>query len=466
VDKSLVQVDAGEPATHFRLLEPVRQYAAHHLTASGEREQVASRHAAWYLSEAERAASELRGPGQVAWLGRLDRDYANLRAALNHAYQCGDVETLARLSVALSPYWEVHGTMGEGRHWLEPVLVGEHPHPISTDLQSRALLAAGRLAFFQADLTQATSFFTESMSLGRTAADEQVVASALTWLGFVSNRQGDFAQAEERLEESLALHRALGDGHDAAWAIHGLGAVATNREDYERATAFLEESLRRFHDLGDLRFTALASLEFGYNELFVVGGDLERAGRLLRDGLRGLLAVGDRAFMIAGLLTLAEAEARQGRQMRAARLIGALGALRDAHGARISPVQREAEDRLAGMLRSRLGETMLAAALAEGRMLTVESAIAETLSDDQTERPSSTTPLPAGPVEVLTPREWEVARLLAKGYTDSQIAEALTIALSTVGSHVHHLLAKLDVHSRWQVAEWALAHEPAATHPD
>ncbi|MGD9890899.1 MAG: helix-turn-helix domain-containing protein [Dehalococcoidia bacterium] len=458
VDKSLVQVDDGESATQFRLLEPVRQYGAHHLTASGEREQVAARHAGWYLSVAERAASELRGPDQIAWLGRLDRDYANLRAALGQTQQSGDVEALARLAVALAPYWEVRGTMSEGRRWLEPILANDHPPPIATAVRSRALLAAGRLAFFQADLAQATWLLDESLSLGRASADEPVAAAALTWLGFTSNRQGDFAQATQRLEESLVLHRALGDGHGAAWAMHGLGAVAGNQQDYERAIAFYAESLRSYHAHGDLRFIAIASLEYGYAELVAARGDRERAGRRLRDGLRGLLAVGDRAFMIAGLLTLAEAEVQLGRRAQAARLLGALSALRDAHGARSSPAQQDVETRLTAAIRAQLGETVLATALAAGRLLTVEQAIAETLRDDQTEHASSAAALSAGSIEALTPREREVTRLLVLGYSDRQIAEALTIALSTVGSHVHHLLAKLGFHSRWQVAEWATAH--------
>ncbi|MGH2600186.1 MAG: response regulator transcription factor, partial [Dehalococcoidia bacterium] len=166
------------------------------------------------------------------------------------------------------------------------------------------------------------------------------------------------------------------------------------------------------------------------------------------------------------LLSLAEAEARLGRQARAARLLGVLGALRDGLGVRPSPIQRDAEARLIDLLRPRLGEAALAAALAAGRLLTVEQAIAETLSDDVSGRPSRRVPPPPGSVEALTPREREVARLLAQGQSDRQIAEALTIALSTVGSHVHHLIAKLGVHSRWQVAEWATTHGLAATHSD
>ncbi|HLZ70559.1 MAG TPA: LuxR C-terminal-related transcriptional regulator [Dehalococcoidia bacterium] len=60
--------------------------------------------------------------------------------------------------------------------------------------------------------------------------------------------------------------------------------------------------------------------------------------------------------------------------------------------------------------------------------------------------------------EPLTPRERDVTRLLAKGYSDRQIASALAIAVRTVGVHVHHILDKLDLRSRWQVADWAAEH--------
>ena len=58
----------------------------------------------------------------------------------------------------------------------------------------------------------------------------------------------------------------------------------------------------------------------------------------------------------------------------------------------------------------------------------------------------------------LTAREREVAALLARECTDRQIAQALSIGVGTVGVHVHHLLRKLDLRSRWQVADWARRH--------
>jgi DNA-binding NarL/FixJ family response regulator len=57
-------------------------------------------------------------------------------------------------------------------------------------------------------------------------------------------------------------------------------------------------------------------------------------------------------------------------------------------------------------------------------------------------------PLP----EPLTPRELEIVRLLAKGLTNRQISQELTISAATVKVHIEHLLAKLKVSDRTQAA--------------
>lgn len=53
---------------------------------------------------------------------------------------------------------------------------------------------------------------------------------------------------------------------------------------------------------------------------------------------------------------------------------------------------------------------------------------------------------------MLSPRELEVLRLLARGRSDKAIAHSLGIALPTAKSHVHRVLSKLDVSSRTQAA--------------
>ncbi|MBD1844534.1 response regulator transcription factor [Cyanobacteria bacterium FACHB-63] len=64
----------------------------------------------------------------------------------------------------------------------------------------------------------------------------------------------------------------------------------------------------------------------------------------------------------------------------------------------------------------------------------------------------------------LTPRELDVLRLIAKGYSDRAIACELVIEICTVKHHVHNLLHKLDVRHRWDAARIAM--EQGWLHPE
>jgi len=63
----------------------------------------------------------------------------------------------------------------------------------------------------------------------------------------------------------------------------------------------------------------------------------------------------------------------------------------------------------------------------------------------------------------LTRREREVARLIGQGLTSRQIAERLIISKRTVDAHAEHIRTKLGVHSRAQIAAWAV---DGIHHPD
>ena len=55
----------------------------------------------------------------------------------------------------------------------------------------------------------------------------------------------------------------------------------------------------------------------------------------------------------------------------------------------------------------------------------------------------------------LTSREFEVARQVAAGLTNAEIAEALDIAPKTASAHIEHILAKLAMSRRAEIAAWA-----------
>jgi DNA-binding NarL/FixJ family response regulator len=65
-------------------------------------------------------------------------------------------------------------------------------------------------------------------------------------------------------------------------------------------------------------------------------------------------------------------------------------------------------------------------------------------------------PRPADPeLDQLTPREKEVLRQIARGYTYKQVASRLNISIKTVETHVSAVLRKLQLSSRHELARWA-----------
>src|SRR5262249_6179151 len=142
----------------------------------------------------------------------------------------------------------------------------------------------------------------------------------------------------------------------------------------------------------------------------------------------------------------------------AVRLAGAAEALRRAIGADPLPAER---DRLASWqasARAALDEDGYAAAWAEGSGHTPEQAtgLALELADGiGAGRPQ---PVATPAQGALTPREREVAALLARGLTNRQVAEALVISEGTARIHAERVLGKLELRSRFQVAGWARQH--------
>jgi DNA-binding NarL/FixJ family response regulator len=93
------------------------------------------------------------------------------------------------------------------------------------------------------------------------------------------------------------------------------------------------------------------------------------------------------------------------------------------------------------------------AAFAQGRAMSAEEAIEYALSE---ETPSPESPPAGDRTDVpLTPREREMAELVARGLTNRQIASDLYLSERTIENHVSKILRKLGLASRAQVATWA-----------
>jgi DNA-binding NarL/FixJ family response regulator len=100
------------------------------------------------------------------------------------------------------------------------------------------------------------------------------------------------------------------------------------------------------------------------------------------------------------------------------------------------------------------GDARYAAQWAAGAAMNVEQAIAAALALAAPASPDiRAAPTGQTGTEPLTRREREIARLVARGDSDREIADALFLSVGTVSIHVHHILQKLGLRSRWQVAD-------------
>ena len=106
--------------------------------------------------------------------------------------------------------------------------------------------------------------------------------------------------------------------------------------------------------------------------------------------------------------------------------------------------------------RQALGETAFQAACHRGLDLPAEDALAYAL-----QQPPDKPPAPAVSAGApLTPRELQVARLVAGGRSNKEVAAQLVISQRTAEGHVERILAKLGFTSRAQVAAWVAASQP------
>jgi predicted ATPase/DNA-binding CsgD family transcriptional regulator len=490
IDNSLLrEEDSPEGETRFRMLETIREYGRTRLQEQGEEEEMCRRHVAFFLDLAEGVEAALMGPSQSVWLARLQADHDNFRAALTRATDSGDAETALRLSAALWRYWEGRGHLAEGRDWLERAVAS------GTDLapgaRSKALNNLGNVALDLGDYATALVRYEESLAIRRHLGDQVGVASTLNNLGLLAGIAGDLARARSLHEESAHLWREIGDQQRLALSLTNLAEVVSAEGDHDRAWALLQEPLAFRQQLADTRglaytLNALGEVARRRGDISVARRLLERSLTLFReiDSQRGIgfalinlarvdldhrdlqLAasrciealsirreLADRRGIAESLEGLGLVAVAAGFLEPATGLFGAAAALRDTIGAPLAGVDCAHYDEAVTALRARLGTQSFRTAWEEGRLLppseVARRADALRLSIaayvDSTAKPAT-----------LTPREFDVLRLLVEGAGDREIGETLGISTRTVETHVAHLLHKLGVETRTAAATIAV----------
>ncbi len=502
-DKSLLrQAESADSMARFRLLQTIREYAWEQLETSGEVAALRRQHAEYFLGVAETAEPELWGACQGEWLARLDAEHDNLRAALAWALvDEHDADIGLRLAASLHHYWYLRGYYSEGRRWLERALTAgvgaaspsseralygaaslafhqsDFEHSTSVARQAlglsserrdtrgtcMALNLLGRIAGARGDYAEARTFHEEALALARIQGDELAVANVLDYLGRVEEWAGNYSRATVLLEEALALHRNRGDKLSMAWTLSTLGLVARRQGDYDRATTLGDESLALHRDCREPNGVAFAVQNLG--RVAHARGQHARAGGLFQESLALWHEMGSRGAGIRSLEGLAEVLGAAGQPEKAVRLFAAAESVKQSIGRVLSPAEQTLYEQSLAAAQATLDDGAFAAAWAEGLAMSwdraVEYALEQTVQGVDHRGPSA----PASDLQLLTPREREIAALVGRGLTSRQIAAELVITKRTADTHVDHIRNKLGLQSRVQIAAWAVANGLVSARP-
>jgi len=236
-----------------------------------------------------------------------------------------------------------------------------------------------------------------------------------------------------------------------AWARHDLGLLARDHGDLESAAELLRASLRDFREL-DYPW-AVAWSAWGLGTTLSAQGRLAEARPLLAEALRIYTEVNDPRGVAQCLEALARVASEQAHYESAARLIGAAAALRVREAARPPDTEQARNSAVERVLAQALGPQKADRLIHAGRTMPAQQAADLAMAVASGAAPGDPDRIQQVP---LTPRERQVAALVASGRTNRQIGRVLGISEKTTEVHLHHVMSKLDARSRAEVAAWAV----------
>ena len=451
VETSIMQRDSDRRPARYSMLETVRQFGRQRLRDLGEEAEIRRRHRDWIQLLAHEAGSF--DQRQAEAFGRIRLELDNVWSALDFCRsEPGEAAVGIDICCDLSPYWSARGPLGDARRRLDGFLALTADGSVA---RARCLSVAAVLAVMQSDFAVAVPMADESLRIGHETHNAELVAfgfGAVLFAGYYLRKKSE--------DELLSLAEALiGYGRSAGLSYLvalGLGyicAIRMSQGALDKAIESGERAASMLREVGELWFRGQTLNHL--SEAWRRRGDLARAESLAREGAAGSHALGDRRGVALLVETLAWMASDRGAHARAAVLLGYARRLRESIMVPLLSRHQAPHDACERSVRSRLGDTGFARAFQRGATMPDRDAIAYILEQAPTAPGAASPPSPASqPPSTLTPRELEIARLIAEGLTSQQIATRLFISERTVTTHVTNALNRLGLSSRIQLAGW------------
>ena len=442
VAKSVVALDpASGTRPRYRMPVTLREYGLQALEADGEAGIARALHLEHFsaLAEATFAGAQVASAAQLIALGD---DLDNVRAALVWSLEEDPARGLS-LAGAARDLWFLRA-QGEGYRLCSSLLDSRAG---TLAQRARALVTAAQLANALQLTDRAVVLLEEAMEISARAGlvEEHAWAAYARGVGAFLGR--DPATARLWLERSREEFDGLGIAIGIERATGSLGTLAFLVGDRVEAARALGDALSQAREIGDAwgeglchTYLALADQEGGHGR--AAEDHLRAAARLLR-------SVGDTTILTLAIAGLATA-GHHGDRRRAVRVAAAATAIRERIGGSFAPLVAERVQHFIEESRRVVGKEAVEREIGIGRRMSLEETVRLALGEGAV----GTRPGPAG--SGLSPREAEVARLVATGLSNLATAKRLGLSERTVENHVFRATSKLGLENRTQLATWAV----------
>lgn len=450
VDKSILIREEHGRNVRFRMLETIREYGRARLTESGEHPAVARRHRDWFAQLITTAGEEWAGPRQEHWATRLRLDHPDIRAALEYCVsEPGEARTGLGMSAELW-FWGAMDRMSEAAIWLDRLLALDPEH---TRERAWAMTMRGfNCIFVGGDPAVLDRCAREAMAIATDIDDAAAIAFAHHLAAYRRSlgSPDDMAASVPLFLEALAQYAAAGVPTQYADGLRvELAVTYIALHEADAAAEIVDEMYARCSAAGESWNHSYALWLRGM--LALIRDELDTAERDLAEALRIKAPFRDTLGLALTLEVTSWTAAAQGEGRRAAVLFGGTDIVWRSLGSRMMRGRRSGYEARA---RAQIGDETFDDAYRHGSGMTVDETVAFALRREATERE------PAPAESPLTPREQEVAILVAEGMSNKEIAAKLVISQRTAEGHVEKILGKLGFKTRAQIATWVAAQHP------